>query len=239
MHSISPERAMARHARRSFITGMVILLIGLLFVAIGVLFVVIPVARAPWYSTLKVVTILLGALAVVSGGVLVGRALMFPVDNQFARHMADIMAPALDARYTFVRNISRRGLGYLDAVLVGPNGALVFYFFHRPGDYLCEGNVWYRRHEGRLRPAAQNPTHEVVKDVRALRDVLRARNLGDMPVYAVVVIAGAQTRVETQQPVVPVVEMQNVVLALKDSYFSAERAKLPWIDGTIKAIMQG
>ncbi len=240
MHNISPARAMARQARRLFITGMIVVLVGLVLVAFGVLLVVVPLARAGWYSVLETALVGAGLLTAVVGLGLVIRGVTFPEDNQYARRMGSVLAQALDYRYTFIRNISRRGLGYVDAVLVGPNGALVFYFFARKGVFFLEGNIWFRRTEAnKLRPASANPTQEAVKDVNALREYLAERGLAQVPVYAVVALPYAETVVTAQRPVVPVAHMPHVVAALRDNYLAEERIDAAAVKATVKAIMGG
>ncbi len=240
MHNISPARAMARQARRYFISGMIVGLAGLVLGAVGVATIVIPLTRADWYSLLQAGLVIGGLLTALVGLGLVIRGLTFPEDNQYGRVMANVLAPSLDSRYTFIRHISRRELGYIDAVLVGPNGALVLYFFTRKGTYFNEGNVWFRRQgPNDLRPSSVNPTAEVVKDVNVLRAYLVDRGLPQVPVYAVVVMPRQDTIVTAQRPVVPVAHMTNVVVVLRDNYLAAERIDAQSVKATIKAIMEG
>lgn len=239
MHNISPARAMARQARRYYISGMIVSLVGLVLAAIGIAIIIIPLTRAGWYSFLQTSLVIGGLIVGLVGLAMVIRGLTFSEDNADARHMANVLATSLDYRYTFIRHISRRELGYIDAVLVGPNGALVFYFFTRKGRYYTEGNVWFRRQSPHdLHPARVNPTVEVVKDVNLLRTHLANRGLPQVPVYAAVVVSRRETLVEQQKPVVPVAPMPEVLQYLQDNYLAAERIDAQLVKSTIRAIME-
>lgn len=237
MHSISPARALARQARQLVIAGAVVAMIGLVLAALGLLLIVIPVARAGWYSTIQLLLIVGGGVMILVGIGLAIRGLTIPPDNQSARIMADILARGLDYRYTFIRHIHRRDFGYIDAILVGPNGALVFFFFEKKGNFVCEAGQWLRQEGRALAVVTPNPSHEVVQDVTALRAYLAARGLAQVPVYAVVVVSNRETVVSAEQPVVPVAHMHNVLAVLRDNYLAAERIPVELARATVDAIM--
>ena len=239
MHSISPARAMERRARQWAISGLVVVLVGLVLGALGMASIVIPLARAGWYSLLQGLLLIMALGGVVIGVAMAIRGLTFPKDNHAARIMTDLLARGLDDRYTFIRNISRRGLGYLDGILVGPNGALVFYFFTQKGNFYCEGNAWFRQNAREMTPLRANPTREVVKDVSALRDYLGERGLERVPVYAVIVVSYRETVVTAQRPVVPVAHMHNVLTIVADNYLAAERIPAQAVRVTVDALMAG
>lgn len=239
MHNVSPSRAMERQARRYVFAGAFVLLLGLVLAALGVFFIVIPITRADWYSAFKALCLGSGVVTGLIGAALIIRGATWPSDNKYAQIMARILARSLDYRYTFIRNISRRGLGYIDAVLVGPNGALVFYFFDGKGAFYCEGNVWYRGSGRDLRLAGTNPTQQAVKDVKALRQYLTAHGLGRMPVYAVIGVVRPETRVTVRQPVVPVAHLSDVLAVVRDNYLAAERVDSRMVQETVRVILNG
>ena len=230
---------MANQAQRVLVTGMLLILAGLVVLAFSLLLHVVPISLAAWYEALKNGTLILGGLLALVGGIQLLRGVRFPRDNPHALAMAGYLERFLDYRYTFVRNIGRRELGYVDAVLVGPNGVLVFYFFRKKGAFFSERNAWMERSGQALNPMRENPTHEAVKDVNALRAFLQARGLGDVPVYAVIVVADPRTAVTVQQPVIPVAHMHNVQMALYDNYLAAERVRPDRVAGVVHAIMEG
>ncbi|MBN2470686.1 MAG: NERD domain-containing protein [Anaerolineae bacterium] len=239
MRNISPSHTMVNQAHRILVTGMLLILAGLVVLALGLFLHVVPLSLAPWYETLKTGLLIFGVVLALLGGLQLVRSFRVPRDNPQALSMAGFLERFLDYRYTYIRNIGRRELGYVDAVLVGPNGVLVFYFFRKKGAFFQERHVWLERSGETMLPMRENPTQEAVKDVNALRAYLKPRGLGDVPVYAVVVVVDPQTAVTVQQPVVPVAHMHNVQRALYDNYLAAERVRADRVVGVVRAIMDG
>lgn len=239
MRNISPSHAMINQSRRIMISGFLLLLGGFVLLALWLLLVVVPLSRADWYAVVKLAALIIGGLLGIAGGIQLFRAMTFPKDNPHAVRMAGFLSRFLDYRYTFIRNVGRRGLGYVDAILIGPNGALIFYFFKEKGAFYSERNLWFEQSGRSLKPFRLNPTQEAVKDVNALRAFLEERKLGDMPVYAVIVVVDPNTAVTVQQPVVPVAHMPNVQMALRDNYLAQERVTPNQAVGAVKAIMEG
>ncbi|MBN1967488.1 MAG: NERD domain-containing protein [Anaerolineae bacterium] len=241
MHNISPARAMVRRARQYLTTGAVLALVGVLGLALLVLLVVIPFSRAAWYGGFQVILGGIGVVLLLMGGGLMVRGVLYPTDNPRAQQMAAVLARSLDYRYTFIRSLNRRGLGYVDAVLVGPNGALVFYFFHQPGQFICERNLWFVHERGQAQPKLSrlNPTHQVVKDVGALRRYFGERGLEQIPVYAVVVLTNPRTAITVTQPVVPVAQLNDVPTVLRDTYLAEDRIDAGMVKAVVQVLMQG
>lgn len=238
MLSILPSRAMARRARQYLLLGVAVLLAGLVLAALGLLLIIIPFTVAGWYDALRVFLVGVGLVIALVGAVMIIRSFVFPKDNLPARFTAEGLARGLDNRYTFIRNISRRGLGYIDAVLVGPNGALVFYFVDRPGTFFCEGEVWLTQKKSGMLPAKINPTREVVKDVEALRQYLAELDLENVPVYAIVVFVHKAARVTARNPVTPVSHVQDVLAILGNGYLAQERISRTAVDAVVRALTE-
>lgn len=237
MRNLTPSHAMARKGRRLMISGGVVGLAGLLLIALAILLFVVPVFRADWYEVARAVILIVGGILCLVGLGLILRGVLLPKDNPHARRMADYLARFLDYRYTFIRNISKRELGYVDAVLIGPNGVLVFYFLDKRGAFHSQGNAWFSVVNGQFRPAGVNPTLEAAKDVRALRRFLAQRNLELVPVYAVIVAAYPDMHLSVQQPVIPVSHMADVHVVLRDNYLAQIRVQPELVQQTVRTIM--
>src|SRR5260221_11618924 len=105
-----------------------------------------------------------------------------------------------------IRNVSRRGLGYIDAVLVGPPGALVFRIYDLPGDFSNEGADWLEPKGGRTFVLSKlNLTRERVTDIYPLRMFLARVAVADAPGYCVVSFTNSEGLLSARQPVVPIV----------------------------------
>jgi hypothetical protein len=239
MRNISPVHVMAQQSRRMIVSGMFVLLLGLVLVAADVFLIVVPIFGGNWYETLKVGLLVVGGLVLLFGLIRVLLGFRVPRDNPYALRMADYLVRFLDYRYTFVRNISRRGLGYVDAILIGPNGALVFYFLTKRGAFYSERNTWLEQTGGQMRPMNGNPTQEAVKDVNALRLFLQEHDLAQVPVYAVIVPAYDDTAVTIKEPVVPVGHMARVQEVLRDNYLNRERISPALVEETVNTILDG
>ncbi|HEX2909041.1 MAG TPA: nuclease-related domain-containing protein [Phototrophicaceae bacterium] len=124
---------------------------------------------------------------------------------------------------SFIRNLNRSGLGYIDAVMIGPPGALVFRLLDSTGNLANEAAEWMRQKpDGEWVPfEGGSPTRDTVKDVESLRHYLEKRGF-DVPVFGVVVFIGDETLVSIAQkaPVVPVSHLPTFVQNMQENYLS-------------------
>src|SRR4051812_34029481 len=121
MQNLNPTRIIARRGRDVLIIGALLLLVGLVVDGCAILVLVFGVSTPLGLGILG-----LGMLIIPIGFGFMVRGMTYRMENQPALQVADVLSRELDGSYTFIRNVSRRGLGYVDAVLVGPPGALVF-----------------------------------------------------------------------------------------------------------------
>ncbi len=222
MQNLNPTRIIARRGRDIMLVGALLLLGGLVVSGFGFLVLVI------------IASTLIGTIIAVAGLILLGvgvgfivRGLTYSKDNEIARVVGDLLGKELDAKYVFIRNLSRNRLGYLDALLVGPPGALVFRVTDIGGIFLNEGADWLERQGGQSFALSRNNfTRECVTDIHALRNYLARRGLSDIPVYGVVVFTNGQAQISTRQPVVPVAELRTLMVVLRRDYL-AEQNRIP------------
>ena len=162
--------------------------------------------------------------AVVGGGVALYRGLTLDKDNEIAYQVGESMKSFLDERYTFVRNISQRRLGYIDAVLIGPPGALVLRTVDHSGFWRNEKAEWLIKdpRSGKMKAAPSNPSRECARDVYALRKYLAKHNLSKIPVYGAVVFHSTNLTLQGSGPVVPITETHRLYDILQRDYLSDE-----------------
>jgi len=231
MQNLNPTRILARRGRDIMLIGALVLLGGLVAGAVTLLLVLVA------SSVIVTIFTVLTAILVIVGLGLIIRGLTYRKDNEIAREVGEALARDLDGRYTFIRNLSRGGLGYIDALLIGPPGALVFRVSDDSGVFLNEGSDWLERKDGQnFALSRKNYTRECVTDIYALRDYLKKRNLGDVPVFGVVVLTSSQTQVSTRQPVVPVAELRTLMLVIRRDYIAQDRINAETIQKTVDAV---
>lgn len=233
MQNIRPARSLERRSRNWLLIAVVVGVLGLIAGVVGLFLHGIPliVPSNPNYGLYSLTRDALIGLGVLLFLVAVGmavRAVTWRQENELALAIGDALADMdiVDQRYTYIRNINKFAIGYVDSVLVGPPGVLVFRITQKGGTYFNEGAYWMQQKDkGEWKTLRWSPTKEAVQDIKKLREFLAARNLLDVPVFGVVVFTedAPATRVTTQDPVVPVVQPSELSYELSDGYFAQER----------------
>lgn len=233
MRNIAPTRALERRARH-FLQGAFSLIAGGVFLAaVGLFLTAVPLVAKEsggfGLYTFFATVLFFGGGIIALGGLGLGlRAFLWArnSDNQLAKIVANAFAPSLGDEYTFIRNVNRFGLGYIDAVLVGPPGALVFRITDKEGIFLNEGDRWLRANKNReWVPAGIDATREAVADIKALREYAVNNKLPEIPVYGVVVFVRESPRVEItlKEPLIPATQLSATLARLQTSYFAKNR----------------
>lgn len=240
MKNINPSKQVNRRGRFYLFLGLFLSLIGLIMVASGVLLLLLPVLGTSLSTPVALLAIIVGGIMALTGIGLMFRGTTLKKDNMPAYDVGETMRPFLgtDARYTYMRNISKRGLGYIDAALVGPPGVLVFRTVDYKGEWINEGVYWkVKSKNGRIRPSNNNPTRECAKDVYALRKFLSKHNLSRVPVYGVVVFTSDRVTLRGQAPVVPIAEKHTLYQILSQDYLREDRINSPQIRKVVDVLV--
>jgi hypothetical protein len=232
MRNVAPSEALRRRANIYLALGFVIAAIGAFCFILSFVMrdIILAAPGSSTYTTVEAVRSIFSLFWIVAllGIGLVGFAIWWGahIDNSLARITGDVLGQRLDNRYTFIRNISKLGTGYIDAVLIGPPGALVFRVLDQQGAFVNEGDRWVIMDgKGQWVPARINPTKEVVDDIKKLRDYLTARKLPDMPIFGVIVFIkdDPAVRLTLKEPVVPATHLSSLYNRLQSNYFAKER----------------
>lgn len=230
MQNVVPAQALSRRSRNAFIAALTLFLLAVLGFG-GAFFlsnVPLVVPSNPNYNNYRTLTAVLwgvGILALLGAGALLVRALTWRQDNTLAQITGDVLAEALDARYILIRNISKRAIGYVDALLVGPAGVLVFRISNRRGVYYNEGAKWMlQKDQGKWQTLRWSPTTEAVADIQKVREYLASKGIPDPQVFGAVVFMQPppSTVVTAQNPVVPVAQNMDLMDKLQGNYFSRQ-----------------
>ena len=231
MQNVAPTRRLNRRSRDFLVAAAVVFLIGAAMavggISLHVVSLVVPFNRGFAAYDLTRKAMLSGGFAISFVSMLMAlRAVTWKTDNALAWELGELLAQALDRRYVFIRNISKRSLGYIDAALVSRHGVLVLRVSRRRGQFANEGGLWLRRRrKGSWRRLRWNPTRDVVADAMRVKDFLRDYQLAGAPVYAAVVFMRDAPEVEFQlrEPAVPVVHAGGLISDLRESYFAQDR----------------
>lgn len=234
MQNLSPSRAFVRRAYQLTQLGLAVAAVGIFALVLAALGFVIPPfpPTHPAFSLFhlaRVAGLLIGLGILLVGLLLVVRAWTRRRDNDLALMTGNYLAQQLDGSFTFIRSINRLGLGYIDAVLVGPPGALVFRIVDNEGNLANEASNWMKQSEsGEWVPLGFSPTREAVIDIQHLRRYLARHKLGEVPVFGVVVFVKDESavRLALKEPVVPVAHLSVLVDNLQDHYL-AQRDRIP------------
>jgi hypothetical protein len=245
MQNLNPKRSLTRRQVRLTTLAFVAAAFGVFACTISVILTTIPVVNtqssAYGLYTLAVLAVLLfGALLIAVGIGVVIRALTLRGENDLAKVAGTWLSQHLDARYTFIRNYNRPGVGYIDAVLVGPPGALVFRILDTKGDLFNEGASWVKgRRGGGYDVLNVNPTREAIADIRKLREHLSKHRLADVPVYGVIVFNSSDRdlRITAQQPTVPPTHLHRLLDTLKNDYFAKDRIDAARAQAVVSLLM--
>lgn len=233
MRNIVPVRSLTRRNRNTLFVAILLGLFGLLLMVLSAFMRSVPlvVAANPNYDLYVLARdalLVVGALVLVGAAGLIIRVVTWKQDNPLALQIGDVLDDELDDRYIYIRNVSKFSLGYIDAVLVGPPGVLVFRITERAGVFKNEGSYWMeQREKGNWKTLNWSPSREAVDDVESLREYLRTHNVIDVKVFAAVVFTedAPATQVTRVNPKVPVLQPAELPQGLRNTYF-ADRARI-------------
>jgi hypothetical protein len=236
MENIAPVRALNRRSTQLLQMSFIVLAVGVLLTVIGALLktiLLIPrVHPLFWLYELTGNGLFIGGIVVIIIAIIIViRALTRRKENDLALMTGDVLNQSnyFDGRYSFIRNINRSGLGYIDAVLLGPPGALVFRILDSKGNYANEGANWLKQNkENEWLPFSTNPTKEAVDDIQHLRDYLAKQRLESVPVFGIIVFTAGPSAVQIAEkaPVVPISHLHSLLHNLNGQYL-AKQDRIP------------
>jgi len=227
MKNIAPKRAITRQAYQFIVFGGAGLAFGAFLVTVAQVLPRLPLTAPGSSSEATLLTVAalltpLGVLSAIIGVIALVRGLTFRRDNHLAQRVADALAPALDESYTFIRNVNKVRY-YVDGILVGPPGVLIFRIVDRGGTLLHEGDRWLKPSpDGGWLPAGFHATRECVADMKAIKNTLAGKGVNIEAVFGVVVIIGRAT-ISEKQPKLPSATLETVLERVRAGYMAKPR----------------
>ena len=245
MLNIAPSHSLIRRSRDLLVVAALVFLLGAALAVVGIALhifsLVVPfnLGFASYDLTRKALLILGMAIACLAMAMAL-RAATWKTDNKNAWLLGELLARQLDERYVFIRNISKRTTGYIDAALVSRHGLLALRISNRKGALFNDGAHWLRRRNGKWRPLRWNPTSELVAQATRLRAHLRVHDMPDIPVFAAVVFLRdpPELSLTVNAPAIPAHHASQVLDALRGSYFAEERLTASQTRALISAIYE-
>lgn len=230
MQSVAPIGALSRRSRGALGIAFVLIAAGIFSSAVGLGLYVFPLVTeasqsAGLFNFTRALVFYGGILLGILGLGVAVRAVTWRKDNELARITAEYLKEHLDSSYTFIRNINKRPVGYIDAVLVGPPGVLIFRILDWQGTFLGEKSGWLKPGRGNQWVATRsNPTKEVVDDIRSVRSYLAEYGLTDVAVFGIVVFIHDDPNVKLmlKDPIVPATHLASLENRLHEHYLAVE-----------------
>jgi uncharacterized protein YggT (Ycf19 family) len=246
MINVAPARALNRRTRHALQLSLFAVAGGILAIIVGLAMKGIPLVPPSdtWYGAYVLLTdvlILGGGLTIIVGAVIAIRAATWRTENDLAKVVGNVLSNHLDERYTFIRNVSKLSIGYVDAVLIGVQGVLVFRILDRTGVFLDDGDRWLRfnQRDNRWIPAGMDPSREAIADMKSLQKFFGEHGLPqDTPIFGVVVFMKEPPLVQItmRNATIPAVTLSTLYSGLQSNYFAQERISRGAADSIVKLL---
>jgi hypothetical protein len=246
MINVAPARALNRRSRHALQLSLFAAAAGILAIVFGLAMKAITLVSPSntWYGAYVLLTdvlVLGGGLVMLVAAVIAIRAATWRTENDLAKVVGNVLGTHLDERYTFIRNVSKLSIGYVDAVLIGVQGVLVFRILDRTGIFLDDGDRWLsiNARDNRWIPAGIDPSREAITDMKSLQKFFGERGLPpDTPIFGVVVFMKEPPLVQItmRNATIPAVTLATLYSGLQSNYFAQERISRGAAESIVKLL---
>ena len=140
----------------------------------------------------------------------------------------------LDNSYILINNVRLPNRnGNIDHVVVGPTGVFAIETKNIRGNFICEGDEWYKIKNGKVR-RIKSLSRQAKQNAYDLRKFLRKHGC-DQFVHGVVVLTNKDCKVDLINPSVPVLGVENLTKFIKNANTHLSQRKIHEIVGIIVA----
>ncbi len=246
MRNIAPSRALMRRSRQYVEIAFVLGAAGIFLATFGLALYAVPLTASgssifSLFDLGRIVAFFGGIALGIIAMLLMGRALTLKKENDVANIVGQSLEERLGDAYTFIRNVSKRKVGYVDAVLIGPCGVLVFRTLDYKGKFMNEKTKWLKADKrGNWKPMLTSPTQDVLVDVKNLRSYLAERDLNDIPIFGIVVFTpdDPDTHLILKEPVVPATHLSSLYNRLQKNFLAKERMGEPEASAIVNLLFE-
>ncbi len=139
---------------------------------------------------------------------------------------------ALNDSYVLINDVRiPNANGNIDHVVVGPTGVFAIETKNIRGNFVCEGDEWFKVKNGKVRKI-RSISRQAKKNALALRKFLRKHGC-DQFVHSIVVLTNRNCRVDLINPSVPVVEVKNLAKFIENTKYRLPKRKIHEIVGIL------
>ena len=242
MRSFSPAGGYSRRARRRLQAAFLLVGAGTFLALTGLALSLVPLVGregrfAEIYQTFAQLPIIAGALLALAGLLLAVMTYRRRTDDELALKVAQELRQQLDDRFTFISNINSRYLRGLDALIAGPPGLLALRILDLKGDLYQERGYWLRQGKrGDFLPLSTDPTRELLRDIRRLRERLARNQLADFPLFAIIVAVHGPPDLQYHAAgeIVPLAYLSSLQENLRGNYLARERVTMRALRATMQ-----
>ncbi len=243
MQNVAPTWALTQRSRSWMIVAGLLGLLGLLSAVISAALFVVPLSVPdnpgyPLYTAVRNISGGLGAVLILIAIGIAVRAATWRTDNPLATQVGDVLAGLLDERYIYLRNVSKLAIGYIDALLLGPQGVLVLRITEKEGVLNNQRDRWIVQIDsGEWKTTRWSPTREVLDDISSLQNYLSERGISDIPIAGVIVfIQDPPLARVTGDGLVPFCHLSQLSAFLQSNYLPLNAMPPSQINKVLKAL---
>jgi len=139
---------------------------------------------------------------------------------------------ALNDSYVLINDVRiPNANGNIDHMVIGPTGIFAIETKNIQGNFICEGDEWFKVKNGRVRKI-KSISRQAKKNAVALRRFLKMHGC-DQFVHCVVVLTNRNCKVDLINPSVPVVEVENLAKFIENTRYRLPNRKIHEIVGII------
>ena len=243
MRNRAPTKKLNRRARDMLLAASLVFLVGALLIMLGIGLHIVNLAvpsnpGASAYDLARKAILSLGIGLAAASFLMALRAISWRTDHIPARRLGVALSRHLDDSFVFLRNISQRRLGYIDAVLISRHGVLLLRVTDRRGRFFTEGSQWLTQRRGKWQPMRWNPTRETEAQQSRLRDFLAERGIEGAAVDAAIIFMGEapQVQLSVREPDLPVLHASQLYARLKRVYLTETRQTAATVQQIVDAL---
>ena len=179
-------------------------------------------------------------IPIIAIGLAIATAKLIKLSSKYVKYRKGIRGEieveralkALNDSYILINNVRLpNGNGNIDHVVIGPTGIFAIETKNIRGNFICEGDEWYKIKNGKVRKI-RSISRQAKQNAYNLRKILRRYGC-DQFVHSLVVLTYKNCKVDLINPSVPVISVENLAKFIERSKYRLSKQKIHEIVGII------